>query len=138
LSLPTAREFPRLDTKTSIKDWARDLILRLNDDTRQVLLPSTVITLVPGNNNNVKIPEQAMLIILAGGAGAIITGFACGRDGKFIMVNDPAGAVNFTNEDASSEAINRILTPGGSNESGHVFILVYSARRSRWLMFTSA
>jgi len=133
VSLPTARDFPRLDAKTKVQDWARDLILRLNDDTRQVLLPSTVITLTPSaNNNNVKIPEQAQLIALEGSS-AVIAGWACGRDGKFIIVNEPTGTSNFTNEDASSEAINRIITPTGSNIGGTIFAFVYSGRRHRWL-----
>lgn len=69
-------------------------------------------------------------------ASRVITGFAGGRKGRYLLiVNKGTSNIVLNNEDASSLEINRILVPGGSNLTltpGQSAQLWYDYDSQRW------
>jgi len=98
------------------------------------------ITLVNGNNNNITIGDATFLRI-AGLTGVFdINGIAGGVAGRMIVLfNTTAQNMTISNEDAGSEAGNRILTMTGgdltSTGTGNC-TLVYDATASRWIVIS--
>lgn len=105
-------------------------------------------TLVNGANQNVStvptLPAAAVAantvadiqLEVTGPTGAFnIGGFATPSAGRMITLNNTtAQTMTINNQDASSTAANRIITPTGANVVAKVAILVYSPGQLRWIV----
>lgn len=113
--------------------WANLLTVIMRLDTN-------VITLAPGNNNNLAI-TAGYLLVTPNSTGSDVTGFSASQgDGQWIVIDNIAGyKLGFLHESSFSTAANRLWLPGdvgiakdSTTYRNHVFR--YRGDVSRWIL----
>ncbi len=118
---------------------ASGLISTLPFKAPAVSLPQGSLALVTGANQNAARPNFSSIRITGPSGAFNIGGLTGGVDGVLAeLINTTGQTMTLNNEDASSTAGNRILTPAGSNLNCKNATLRYDATTARWRVISSS